>query len=85
MDGVLQGVLAVQTREPRNFREDEIRMMVEAAAEVAPIVSEARTLDRFIAPVQEKLWSLARNLWWSWDQDTASLFRQPWICCAGGR
>jgi starch phosphorylase len=74
-DGVLQGILAVQTREPRNFGEDDIRMLAEAAAEVAPIVSEARTLARFIAPVQEKLWSLARNLWWSWDQDTVSLFR----------
>ncbi|MGA7377590.1 MAG: alpha-glucan family phosphorylase, partial [Candidatus Sulfotelmatobacter sp.] len=38
-------------------------------------VSEARTLDRFIAPAQERLWTLARNLWWSWDHDTASLFR----------
>src|ERR1700722_12607816 len=73
-EGVLQGILAVQTREPRVFRDDEIRMMVEAAAEVAPIVSEARTLARFIAPVQEKLWSLARNLWWSWDNDSGSLF-----------
>ncbi len=74
-EGVLQGVLAVQTREPRLFRDEEIRMLTEAAAEVAPIVSEARTLARFIAPAQEKLWSLARNLWWSWDQDTVSLFR----------
>jgi glycogen phosphorylase len=73
--GVLQGVLVVQTREARAFREDEVRMLVEAAAEVAPVVSEARTLDRFIAPAQERLWSLARNLWWSWDQDTTSLFR----------
>ncbi len=39
------------------------------------MVSEARTLDRFIAPVQERLWSLARNLWWSWDNDSRSLFR----------
>lgn len=74
-EGVLQGVLALQTRDPRDFHDDEIRMLVEAAAEVAPIVSEARTLARFIAPVQEKLWSLARNLWWSWDQDTVTLFR----------
>ena len=50
-------------------------MLTEAAAQVAPVVSEARTLDRFIAPVQERLWSLARNLWWSWDHDTTSLFR----------
>src|ERR1035438_8460300 len=56
--GVLQGVLVVQTKEPRTFREDEIRMLVEAATEVAPVVSEARTLDRFIAPAQERLWAL---------------------------
>jgi starch phosphorylase len=73
--GILQGVLIVQTKEPRIFREPEIRMLVDAANEVAPVVSEARTLDRFIAPAQEKLWSLARNLWWSWDHDCVSLFR----------
>ena len=73
--GVLQGVLVVQTIEARKFRDEEIRMLVKAAAQVAPVVSRARTLDRFIAPVQERLWSLARNLWWSWDHDCASLFR----------
>ncbi len=73
--GVLQGVLVVQTVNPRSFREDEIRMLVEAAAEVAPVVSEARMLDRFIGPAQERLWTLARNLWWSWDNDSTSLFR----------
>ena len=65
--GVLQGVLVVQTVEARVFRENEIRMLTEAAAQVAPVVSQARTLDRFIAPTQERLWALARNLWWSWD------------------
>jgi glycogen phosphorylase len=73
--GVLQGVLVVQTKEPRTFRESEIRMLTDAAGQVAPIVSEARTLDRFIAPAQEKLWELARNVWWSWDHDCVSLFR----------
>ena len=72
--GDLQGVLVVQTREPRLFLESEIRMLAEAAAQVAPVVSEARTLDRFIAPAQERLWTLARNLWWSWDNDSTSLF-----------
>ena len=72
--GVLQGVLVVQTVEAREFREAEIRMLTEAATQVAPVVSEARALDRFIAPIQERLWALARNLWWSWDHDTASLF-----------
>jgi len=28
-----------------------------------------------VAPVQERLWALARNLWWSWDHDSSSLFR----------
>jgi starch phosphorylase len=73
--GVLQGVLVVQTREPRTFRDDEVRMMVDAASQVAPIVSEARTFDRFIAPTQERLWQLANNIWWSWDPECISLFR----------
>ena len=73
--GVLQGVLVVQTIAPRVFREDEVRMLTEAAAQVGSVVSEARTLDRFIAPAQERLWALARNLWWCWDHDTSSLFR----------
>jgi starch phosphorylase len=72
--GDLQGVLVVQTTEPRLFLESEIRALGEAAAQVAPVISEARTVDRFIAPAQERLWSLARNLWWSWDNDSTSLF-----------
>ncbi len=43
--GMLQGVLIVQTKDPRIFQEDEIRMLVEAANQVAPVVSEARTSD----------------------------------------
>jgi starch phosphorylase len=73
--GILQGVLVVQTKDPRTFRDDEIRMLMEAANEVAPVVSEARTLHRFIGPAQERLWALARNLWWSWDRACTSLFR----------
>src|SRR6478735_4218033 len=73
--GVLQGVLVVQTIAPRVVPEDEARMLSEAAAQVGSVVSEARTLARFIAPAQERLWTLARNLWWSWDHDTSSLFR----------
>src|SRR5437868_1316419 len=74
--GVLQGVLIVQTKEPRVFHDDEVRMLVKAAAQVAHVVSEARTLDRFIAPTLDRLWSLARNLWWSWDNDSTSLFHE---------
>ncbi|MFZ0477506.1 MAG: alpha-glucan family phosphorylase [Terriglobales bacterium] len=73
--GVLQGVLVIQTVEPRTFPESEIKMVQEAAARVAPVVSEARTIDRFIAPIQERMWALARNFWWSWDHDAADLFR----------
>jgi starch phosphorylase len=72
--GILQGVLVVQTVEARIFHEEEVRTLAEAATQVAPVVSEARTLDRFIAPAQERLWSLARNLWWSWDYDSTGLF-----------
>ena len=72
--GILQGVLVVQTVEPRVFGEEDIRMLTEAATQVAPVVSEARNLDRFIAPVQERMWALARNLWWSWDHDSTGLF-----------
>ena len=74
--GVLQGVLVVQTVDARIFDQEEIRMLMEAATQVAPVVSEARMLDRFIAPAQERLWALARNLWWSWDHDCISLFRE---------
>jgi glycogen phosphorylase len=74
--GVLQGVLVVQTAEARVFLSDEIRMLSEAALEVAPVISEARTLARFIAPTQEKLWALARNLWWSWDHEVTTIFRE---------
>src|SRR5215469_14932280 len=73
--GVLQGVLVVQTRDPRTFGEEDIRMLVEAANQVAPVISEARTFERFIAPTQERLWSLANNIWWSWDPECISLFR----------
>jgi glycogen phosphorylase len=77
VDGaVLQGVLVVQTRDARMFRDDEIHMLADAAAQLAPVVSEARTLDRFIAPTLDRLWSLARNLWWSWDHDSTSLFHE---------
>ena len=74
--GALQGVLVVQTAAVRAFREEDVRMLVAAAVQVAPVVSEARTLDRFIAPSQERLWSMARNLWWSWDHDSVALFRE---------
>jgi starch phosphorylase len=74
--GLLQGVLVVQTVEPRIFGQDDVRMLMTAGTQLAPIVSEARTLDLFVAPAHQRLCALAQNLWWSWDDDTTSLFRE---------
>jgi len=73
--GILQGVLIIQNKEIREFRSDEIQMLQEAGSEIAPVVCEARTLDRFLAPAQERLWTLARNIAWSWDPECVALFR----------
>src|ERR1700682_1549298 len=43
--GVLEGVLVVQTIDARVFTDGEIKMLSEAATQLAPVVSEARTLD----------------------------------------
>ena len=69
--GLLQGVLVVQTIEPRErSRRDEVRHADGGGrSSSAPIVSEARTLEQFVAPAYERIWALARNLWWSWDAD----------------
>ena len=74
--GILQGVLVVQTIEPRAFGQDDVRMLVMAGTQLAPIVSEARTLGQFVAPTHQRLSALAQNLWWSWDNDATTLFRQ---------
>src|SRR5580765_3484629 len=74
--GLLQGVLVVQTIEPRVFSPDSVRMLVMAGAQLAPIVAEARTLGQFVAPAHQRLCALAQNLWWSWDAETTSLFRE---------
>jgi len=74
--GLFQGVLVVQTVEPRAFSEDVVRLLMTAGAQLAPIVSEARTLGQFVAPAHQRLRALAQNLWWSWDDETTSLFRE---------
>ena len=73
--GVLQGVLVVQTTEPRVFSDDEVRMLAAAGAQLSPVISEARATGQFVTPVHQKLSALARNLWWSWDDESVSLFR----------
>lgn len=74
--GVIQGVLVVQTIDARAFSRDEVAALSSAAQQLAPIVSEVRTLDQFIAPIYRRVWALAKNLWWSWDTDANSLFRE---------
>ncbi len=73
--GVVQGVLVVQTRQTRAFTPQEAEMLVVVARHVAPLVGEARALEQFIAPTYERIWTLARNLWWSWDPVAQGLFR----------
>jgi len=74
--GVLQGVLVVQTAEPRVFTPDEVGSFATAAGQLASIVAEARTLGQFVAPAHRRLSALAQNLCWSWDPDVPSLFRE---------
>ncbi len=73
--GLLQGVMNVQTRVSRQFREDEVETLLHTSHLIGPIISEARQLEQFITPSQERLWAIARNLWWCWDADAISLFR----------
>src|SRR5215203_901075 len=70
---LLQGVLVVQTIEPRAFSQDDVGKLMTAGRQLAPIVSEARTLGQFVAPAYERLCALAQNLWWSWDEESTSL------------
>ncbi len=74
--GILQGVLVVQTKEPREFSQDDVRMLVTSGMQLAPIVAEARALGQLIAPAHERLSALSQNLWWSWDNEATSLFRE---------
>ena len=74
--GVLQGVLVVQTADSRTFSDDDVRMLVMAGAQLAPIVEEARTTGHFVVPAHQRLGELAQNLWWSWDDESTSLFRE---------
>jgi starch phosphorylase len=73
--GVLQGVLVIQTEEPRAFGDDDVKMLSTAGAQLAPIVSEARAVGHFVAPVHQRLTALAQNLWWAWDHEAHGLFR----------
>ena len=47
--GALQGVLVVQTVEPRTFAPSEVRMLVTVAAQLASLVGDARLLEQVAA------------------------------------
>jgi phosphotransferase system enzyme I (PtsP) len=47
--GTLQGVLVVQTVEPRTFTPNEVRMLVTVAAQVASLVGDAQLLEQVAA------------------------------------
>jgi starch phosphorylase len=83
--GVLQGVIVVQTAAARTFGDADVRMLAGAGSQLATIISEARAVGQFVAPVHRRLIAIARNLWWSWDDESASLFRdlEPvlWLRC----
>jgi len=72
---VLQGVLVVQTADARTFGADDVGMLTTAGAQLAPLVSEARASGHVVVPSHQRLGELSRNLWWSWDDDSAALFR----------
>src|SRR5262245_53896347 len=47
--GQLEGVLVVQTVEPRPFSASEVRMLVTIAAQVASLVADAHLLEKVVA------------------------------------
>jgi glycogen phosphorylase len=72
--GLIQGVLVVQTADPRTHSPEAINLLAATAAQLGTVVSEARVLEKFVAPTYERIWTLARNLWWGWDAESTSLF-----------
>src|SRR5437588_4135310 len=51
--GVLQGVLVVQTREPRTFSSNETRLLVAVGAQLAPLVGEAKFIEQVMTVAHE--------------------------------
>lgn len=73
--GVLQGVIVVQTVESRSYTADDMRMLLTAAGQLGPLVSTVRAVEQHVMPAHDRLWTLARNVWWSWDAETVGIFR----------
>src|SRR4029078_12036349 len=69
------GVLVVQTVNARALDPAVVSAISAAGHQLSHVVSLPRTQRHSVAPTQERLRRLAGNLWWSWDHDTTSLFR----------
>jgi phosphotransferase system enzyme I (PtsP) len=52
--GALQGVLVLQTAEPRTFSPSEVRMLVTVAAQVASLVGDAHLLEQVAAAAHDE-------------------------------
>ncbi len=74
--GVLQGVLVVQTVDVRLFSTTEVQTLIDTSTHIAPLVGELRAQEQVSTPVYDRLRALARNLWWSWDNESNELFRE---------
>ena len=83
--GVLQAVLVVQTAEARLYTDVDVGRLGAAGTQLSPIISEARAVGQFVAPLHQRLAAIARNMWWSWDDECVSLFRDldpvAWQAC----
>ena len=73
--GVLQGVLVVQTIEQRTFADFEVAALTSVSTRIGPLASTHRAIVQYVAPTHDRLWTLAKNLWWCWDAETISIFR----------
>ena len=94
--GLLQGVLVVQTIDARTFGAEDMRLLTMAGAQLAPMVTEARTLGQFVAPAHQRLGALAQNLVELGSRRPASFASSiqssgarsttiPWPCCSKSR
>jgi len=72
--GVLQGVLVVQSAESRDLPPEELDTLQRTGQQVTSLISQLRAQEQITAPAFSRTRSLARNLWWSWDADSNSLF-----------
>ncbi len=74
--GVLQGVLVVQTTERRSFTPAETLILVDTARQVSSLVADLRAQSLFFSQTYERTRALAANLWWSWDHESTTIFRE---------